>query len=161
MCAASGRPFVGAGRQPTSGAALETHPAPLCPQDVIYVEEISHCAAGVRWLRHLHRVAHETDWELAGEQQGDGATSAPQQPQPEQRQQQLAQQQAPAQRAEGDGRGSRLPSAASLPTWAAEARRHDAVEEWFHSLVRAHFYGALKPPFNEAARVQAGFGPEW
>lgn len=24
-----------------------------------------------------------------------------------------------------------------------------------------HFRGPLKPPFNDAARAQAGFGPEW
>ena len=48
-----------------------------------------------------------------------------------------------------------------MPAWAAEARRHPRVEEWFHALVRGHFFGALKPPFNEDARARAGFGPEW
>ncbi len=32
---------------------------------------------------------------------------------------------------------------APLP-WDEEARRHVRVEEWFHTLVRQHFYGALK-----------------
>jgi uncharacterized ferritin-like protein (DUF455 family) len=31
----------------------------------------------------------------------------------------------------------------------------------FHAAVRLHFSGALKPPFNEAARALAGFSPEW
>ncbi|XP_027337154.1 uncharacterized protein LOC113850820 [Abrus precatorius] len=31
----------------------------------------------------------------------------------------------------------------------------------FHAIVRAYFRGPLKPPFNEAARKAAGFGPEW
>ncbi|KAF6259780.1 DUF455-domain-containing protein [Scenedesmus sp. NREL 46B-D3] len=83
--------------------------------DVIYAEEISHCAAGVRWLRHLHKVA----------------TS-----------------QQPASAAADDG-------------WAADARKYDSVEAWFHSLIRSHFKGSLKPPFNDAARKMAGFGPEW
>ncbi|KAL0049405.1 hypothetical protein WJX82_001351 [Trebouxia sp. C0006] len=43
----------------------------------------------------------------------------------------------------------------------ADAVKYATVEEWFHSLVRAHFKGSLKPPFNEEARAAAGFGPEW
>lgn len=35
------------------------------------------------------------------------------------------------------------------------------VQTWFHALTRAHFHGALKPPFNEHARTQAGFDPTW
>eukprot|EP00043_Microstomoeca_roanoka_P025368 m.8484 g.8484 ORF g.8484 m.8484 type:complete len:297 (+) comp5459_c0_seq1:150-1040(+) len=31
----------------------------------------------------------------------------------------------------------------------------------FHDLVRKYFHGFLKPPFNEAARSQAGFTPDW
>jgi uncharacterized ferritin-like protein (DUF455 family) len=31
----------------------------------------------------------------------------------------------------------------------------------FHACVRANFTGALKPPFNTAARAAAGFQPEW
>ncbi|KAJ7116099.1 hypothetical protein O6H91_Y568100 [Diphasiastrum complanatum] len=31
----------------------------------------------------------------------------------------------------------------------------------FHAIVKKHFRGPLKPPFNEAARAKAGFGPEW
>ncbi|KAL4443623.1 hypothetical protein ABPG75_011360 [Micractinium tetrahymenae] len=140
-------------------------------QDVIYVEEISHCAAGVRWIKHLHRVAHEADWGQAaahaGEQQGsDGtaqSTPPPQQPaqeQPGQQEQQQAQQ-AQQQQAAGNEQEGQQAGGAALPAWAAEARRHARVEEWFHSLVRGHFFGALKPPFNEEARAQAGVGPEW
>ncbi|KAL4447275.1 hypothetical protein ABPG77_007308 [Micractinium sp. CCAP 211/92] len=136
-------------------------------QDVIYVEEISHCAAGVRWLKHLHQVAHDTDWgqaaAQAGELQAGGAASAAQQQQqPEQGQQQEAQQH-PAQQgqAAGSGDADQQAGCESMPAWAAEARRHARVEEWFHALVRAHFFGPLKPPFNEEARAQAGFGPEW
>jgi len=31
----------------------------------------------------------------------------------------------------------------------------------FQAIVRAHFRGVLKPPFNESARAAAGFSPEW
>lgn len=86
----------------------------------MYEEEISHCAAGVRWLKFLFEQAHEPGvW-----------------PWPE----------------EGDE---------NVPLWVTDARKHSAVEQWFHALIRAHFRGPLKPPFNEAARARAGFGPEW
>ena len=39
-------------------------------RDVIYPEEITHCAAGVRWLKHLHGVAR------AGGPSVDGAAWA-------------------------------------------------------------------------------------
>ncbi|DBA96627.1 hypothetical protein WJX77_008860 [Trebouxia sp. C0004] len=49
----------------------------------------------------------------------------------------------------------------ALHDWQADAVKYATVEEWFHGLVRAHFKGSLKPPFNEEARAAAGFGPEW
>jgi hypothetical protein len=45
--------------------------------------------------------------------------------------------------------------------WAEQARKHARVETWFHELVRLHFKGNTKPPFNEGARARAGFTPEW
>ena len=82
-------------------------------EGVIYKEEITHCAAGVRWLTWLHGQAREA-------------------------------------------RGDR-----PRPAWAGDAASHAAPELWFHALVRAHFRGALRPPFNEAARSAAGFTPAW
>ena len=93
-------------------------------EDVIYEEEVSHCAAGVRWLRYLHALAH-------GSGDGEGSSS------------------------------SREAAGGCSGDWAAGARAHASVEAWFHSLVRSHFRGPLKPPFNDAARARAGFGPEW
>ena len=48
-------------------------------EDVIYAEEISHCAAGVRWLRHLHAVAHsmQPGRGANGSGSGSGSGSAP------------------------------------------------------------------------------------
>jgi uncharacterized ferritin-like protein (DUF455 family) len=40
--------------------------------------------------------------------------------------------------------------------WLCERRGAAAVETW-RALVRTHFKGALKPPFNDAARAKAGF----
>ena len=88
-------------------------------ENVIYAEEISHCAAGVRWLRHLHS-------------------------------------QAPILKA-----AATMGEEEDLPEWVNDAQNYLKVEEWFHALVRRHFHGYLKPPFNEEARKKAGFGPEW
>ncbi|KAM7532320.1 hypothetical protein LguiB_035730 [Lonicera macranthoides] len=37
----------------------------------------------------------------------------------------------------------------------------DLVIQKFHATVKEYFRGPLKPPFNEAARKAAGFGPQW
>mmetsp|Transcript_5839 Transcript_5839/g.36208 ORF Transcript_5839/g.36208 Transcript_5839/m.36208 type:complete len:301 (-) Transcript_5839:1523-2425(-) len=37
----------------------------------------------------------------------------------------------------------------------------EAVCKAFHRVVRKHFKGSLKPPFNEKARREAGFEPSW
>jgi uncharacterized ferritin-like protein (DUF455 family) len=40
--------------------------------------------------------------------------------------------------------------------------RDDAdPKERFHDLVRRHFHGALKPPFNEEKRAEAGLPPDF
>ncbi len=43
--------------------------------------------------------------------------------------------------------------------WACEARELEPRTAWA-KLVRSHFKGQLKPPFNEAGRRQAGLEPE-
>ena len=43
----------------------------------------------------------------------------------------------------------------------AEAQQHETVQTWFHELVKRHFAGSLKPPFNDEARAQAGFDESW
>lgn len=69
-------------------------------EKVVYPEEITHCAAGVKWFKYL------------------------------------------CSRSCGD-------------------EESDEVIQKFHEIVRAFFRGPLKPPFNEAARKAAGFGPQW
>jgi len=82
-------------------------------EDVILPEEVSHCAAGITWMKHLYNVA----W--SGKFQDEGFQ------------------------------------------WVQDARSHESVESWFHSLVRGYFDGFLKPPFNTDAREKAGFTPNW
>ena len=102
---------------------------------MIYNEEISHCAAGVRWLKHLYTIA----------------AAEPGAPESD------------VNKAENGNRANDLDQSTftSVPDWMVEARRYETVEAWFHSLVRRHFHGLLKPPFNEKARNQAGFLPTW
>lgn len=74
----------------------------------------------MRWLKHLHRLAHDHDWEQQQAQQQQAAGS----------QQQQA----------GSGQAREEQQAASaIPEWAVEARRFPSVELWFHSLIRRHF----------------------
>lgn len=92
-------------------------------------EEISHCAAGVRWLKHLHKVA--TSHQPAAAAAAVTDASGPDQ--------QLHQQQQP------DAlNGSSTAAAAAGADWAADARKYNTVEAWFHSLIRSHFKGSLK-----------------
>jgi Protein of unknown function (DUF455) len=110
---------------------------------VIYEEEISHCAAGVRWLRYLHAQAWDGEawpWDQ-GDARAAGSNAGTPPPETE---------------AGGSAGGP-----AHVPDWVNQARQHETVESWFHALIRAHFHGPLKPPFNDAARARAGFGPEW
>lgn len=83
-------------------------------EGVIYPEEVSHCAAGVRWLRHLHGVATDS-------RRSEELFGAPE----------------------------------AWPAWLKEARLAPRVEDYFHALVRANFFGLLRGPFNDHAREQA------
>jgi uncharacterized ferritin-like protein (DUF455 family) len=82
-------------------------------EDVIYPEEISHCAAGTRWLTYLFDQAKGHD------------------------------------------------TANALECDALAPQMYPDVHSWFHALVRQHFKGDLKPPFNESARTAAGFSAQW
>lgn len=114
----------------------------MLTQDVIYKEEVSHCAAGVRWLKHLHALACSMD-PLAGTPTTAVDAAAAQQQGQQQQEGTAAEgaEQGTAQQAAGAQQGGE-----QLPAWAEEARRHATVELWFHALVRAHFRGPLKPP---------------
>lgn len=82
-------------------------------EKVVYPEEITHCAAGVKWFKYL--CLRSTGPALCG-----GCL--------------LSKQVGP---------------------------ENEEVIKKFHAVVRTHFRGPLKPPFNEEARKAAGFGPQW
>lgn len=139
-------------------------------EHVVYPEEISHCAAGVRWLKHLHSVAHNHDWGQAQHAQRGHEEGGQQQQQQQQLEavdqqtglkQQQQQQEAVDQETVSQQQQASVAAGAVIPPWAAEARGFSSVELWFHALIRRHFHGLFKPPFNDEARAQAGFGPEW
>lgn len=83
-------------------------------EEVVYPEEITHCAAGLRWFKFLHA------------RDGDGADA----------------------RSTTSGENG-------------EETETSSVVQAFHAMVRKHFAGALKPPFNVEARAKAGFTPVW
>lgn len=90
-------------------------------EKVVYPEEITHCAAGVKWFKYLFL------------------------------------------RSRDPGRADNfLTHQETGPNEDDDAKEeNDEVIKKFHETVRTHFRGPLKPPFNEAARRAAGFGPEW
>lgn len=101
-------------------------------QNTILEEEISHCAAGVRWIRRLHGLA------LVGE--GGKVAS-----------ENLL--------THSDNGG--VATAMEERQWVKDARNYPGVEEWFHSLVRRYFFGKIKLPVNKDARERAGFDENW
>lgn len=77
---------------------------------IVYPEEITHCAAGVKWFKYLCARSKNPDITINSEESDDS---------------------------------------------------NEEIIKKFHSVVREHFRGPLKPPFNAEARKAAGFGPQW
>ncbi|KAK7826718.1 dihydrolipoyllysine-residue acetyltransferase component 1 of pyruvate dehydrogenase complex [Quercus suber] len=86
---------------------------------VVYPEEITHCAAGVKWFKYICLRSSN-----------------------------------PAQ-----DQDSLTPQGGAGENGTMEVE--NKVTQKFHSIVRTHFRGPLKPPFNEEARKAAGFGSRW
>ena len=155
-------------------------------EGTVYPEEVSHCAAGVRWLTWLHKQAHDEGCKMGG----DGAPAvnvssalhadtratlsvaevhniSPTEIGPisvdigssDQANtlsgHSVTEKQSPVTRDTGEGRGPQHLD------WISNARRFPTVESWFHDLVRNHFHGGLKAPFNKGARHKAGLMPSW
>ena len=116
-------------------------------EGVVYREEVAHCAAGVRWLRHLHAAARALAAAGGGGGSGDGGDCG-------------GSNEAAAAAAATAAEGAAAAAPAPLPAWAREALRYATPRDWFHSLVLQH-YGPLKGPFNSEARAAAGFEPDW
>ncbi|KAL5800407.1 hypothetical protein ACOSQ4_033291 [Xanthoceras sorbifolium] len=83
---------------------------------VVYPEEITHCAAGVKWFKYLCSKSRNP---------------------------------------------ALFQDSLQAPESEAEVEENEEVIRKFHAIVRTHFRGPLKPPFNEEARKAAGFGPQW
>lgn len=90
-------------------------------EKVVYPEEITHCAAGIKWFKYLCLRSGDPDRAVN--------FLIPQE-------------------------------AGSNEVDDAKQENSDVIQK-FHETVRTYFRGPLKPPFNEAARRAAGFGPEW
>ncbi|KAE8717927.1 dihydrolipoyllysine-residue acetyltransferase component 1 of pyruvate dehydrogenase complex [Hibiscus syriacus] len=89
---------------------------------VVYPEEITHCAAGVKWFKYLCLRSRNPS---------------------------LYQDSVVSQESEAEGGETQMEEVS------------EEVIKKFHEIVRTHFRGPLKPPFNEKARKAAGFGPQW
>ncbi|XP_031500875.1 uncharacterized protein LOC116264671 [Nymphaea colorata] len=97
-------------------------------ETVVYPEEVTHCAAGVKWFKYLC---------------------------------QRTQQGSPQDKDVQEDKKLQAPDQLSAATNENSEANLDPVIDTFHAIVRTHFRGPLKPPFNEQARQAAGFGPEW
>ncbi|KAJ4766569.1 hypothetical protein LUZ62_031855 [Rhynchospora pubera] len=103
-------------------------------ESVIYPEEITHCAAGIRWFRYLS-LRSQTKVQQNPSSLEDAVNTKTSEDLEEAFQQ--------------------------LDTANNQSEDEKAVIQKFHSVVRRHFHGPLKPPFNVEARKAAGFDPEW
>ena len=109
---------------------------------IIYPEEVTHCAAGLRWFTHLHERG---DADVTGTSSGHVAAG-------EESKDDVGE----------TGEGERAAAAPCAGLDVATGNATDAsLLDRFHDIVRRHFKGVLKPPFNDEARARAGFGKEW
>uniref|UniRef100_A0A0E0KE02 DUF455 domain-containing protein n=1 Tax=Oryza punctata TaxID=4537 RepID=A0A0E0KE02_ORYPU len=137
-------------------------------EDVIYPEEITHCAAGVRWFRYLCLRSRNGDPTASSipraitqcsELPRDGTSDIHK-----------------VEEVEDDGPKAELAQASNgddetvqqVDDELAQCKlvnigddAESAVVRTFHSVVRKYFRGPLKPPFNTEARKAAGFEPAW
>ena len=153
-------------------------------EHVIYPEEVTHCAAGVRWFTFLcaRRDASVGDthvdavnlWEgqapldteraVENEKYAADAAAAAARA----KQERLFSEPNVAE-ASAEKNLSSAREALAREVFASKRRRNPepplgedaSVIERFHRIVWRHFRGVLKPPFNDAARAKAGFGKEW
>ncbi|MQM05639.1 hypothetical protein Taro_038451 [Colocasia esculenta] len=107
-------------------------------ENVVYPEEITHCAAGVKWFRyvclreHKHVPGGVAVQESAAEV-GDCINTCTDQ----------------------------CPNPALECSRNVDGSDDDIAIQTFHAKVGRYFRGSLKPPFNEEARSMAGFAPAW
>uniref|UniRef100_A0A0A9FC34 Uncharacterized protein n=1 Tax=Arundo donax TaxID=35708 RepID=A0A0A9FC34_ARUDO len=158
-------------------------------EDVIYPEEITHCAAGVRWFRYLCLRSRKDDpitcsvpepqphgSELPGDGTPDTKTGQGVEDELTSRQTQGVNDNDNTDQGVEDERLSKVAHGINGLDKMVEEVEHgfekcklgDNLEEdeaavirTFHRIVRKYFRGPLKPPFNKEARKAAGFEPSW
>ncbi|KAG0607919.1 hypothetical protein M758_8G064200 [Ceratodon purpureus] len=110
-------------------------------ESVIYPEEITHCAAGVKWFSYL--CLRDAPKDHSGEEMVAKKLAL-----------------LDLQKSSEKGLSTEVVSECQNGDGLESLAVSDVVAA-FHDVVRKYFRGPLKPPFNEAARAAAGFGPEW
>ncbi|KAL6593972.1 hypothetical protein ACP70R_048873 [Stipagrostis hirtigluma subsp. patula] len=157
-------------------------------EDVIYPEEITHCAAGVKWFRYLclrsdidnsasNSVAqsepHCTELPEVGttdkkvqDFEDEPTSRLPQGQNGDGKTVQQMEDVLASKVAQGDISDEQ--AAQQVEDGLAKCKLGDSVDEdeaavirAFHRIVREYFRGPLKPPFNTEARKAAGFEPAW
>lgn len=124
-------------------------------ESIIYPEEVTHCAAGVKWFSYLclrdtikapvkANISVE-NITLAKVIVKDSICNA----------------KSEIKRLSFDGGDSSSVRELSCASSPVNGESISEVVAAFHSVVRKYFRGPLKPPFNDVARAAAGFGPEW
>ncbi|KAH7652503.1 Ferritin-like protein [Dioscorea alata] len=122
-------------------------------ETVIYPEEITHCAAGVKWFRYLclRSAASCPNNALAPLVSSES---------PKAEEDTVKQLQISSSIGDSELVENLQENSESLNSEDTVVH-HDAVIQTFHATVRKYFRGPLKPPFNVQARKAAGFGPDW
>jgi uncharacterized ferritin-like protein (DUF455 family) len=147
-------------------------------EEVIYPEEITHCAAGVKWFRFLClRSGHHDHVTYSVPQPKPHCSELPGDGTPDSKAvkglgDELAY---TNQDVENEDTSKVVQLVNGLDKMAQEVEdklakcelANDADEDeaavirTFHKIVREYFRGPLKPPFNKDARKAAGFEPAW
>ncbi|XP_074578550.1 uncharacterized protein LOC141835027 [Curcuma longa] len=119
-------------------------------ETVVYPEEITHCAAGVKWFRYLclrEASKHHGSETICGYVEHEQPMVGQSIPYRQE-----------ADKEDGEIKHLEQDVGSSLKISHDE---QELVIQRFHATVREHFRGPLKPPFNVEARKAAGFGPDW
>lgn len=136
---------------------------------VILPEETTHCAAGVRWFTFLcaRRDASCGDTKADAPQLWEG--QGPLDTDADVEKKSLSASAPKPSASAGSESSSARTLALAREVFETKKRRNPepplaedaSVPERFHRIVWRYFRGVLKPPFNEGARLEAGFGKEW
>ena len=133
-------------------------------EDIIYPEEVTHCAAGVRWFRFLClRPCIDDPISYSVPQSephspglpGDGTAD-------DEAVQEVRDEPTSVQQVEDELMTQQVECGLAQCKLGDRVDKDEAaVIQTFHRIVREYFRGPLKPPFNTEARKAAGFEPAW